>query len=282
VRSAASTRKEPDDTPVPVLSVRAAAVGIGVIAAAGLIVAAPAVLLDWDVWPGVVAVVLLTCALSGGVTIWVTSTTSRRAQSDTARLVARILDRLPADDADPLNRAHRDFIKRRYAFHLVAYSVGAPRYDFAFNFLSLTSIVAALGSSGLSAAAGDGNGGTTRWIVFALGIVVALFTGVVQLVRPAQRATTRYQAANALRRAGWDFALARNDYNPRPPEAPSMPEARGRRRPHGPTGAAATTPAVPSAHADLASLNTFIDEVCRILYAAEQVDETPSDTSGQS
>jgi hypothetical protein len=264
------------------------AVNLGISVA--VIIAVLALILDWDTWPGFVAVVRASIAISTSLTVYVGAATRRAARDEANRLATLVLARMPSAAEDPHRDAHDEFVSHRFAPNLEAYAAQAPRYGVAFNALSLGSIVAALGSSGLAASAGDRAAAEeVRWIVFGLGLVVAGFTAINQLWRPAQRSTSRYRAANALRENGWDFALERGRYA----AADSLPtaqdgsagqraevsERRGilglsqKRAPEPPQAATHGTESS-SEIADLDAVNTFVDEVSRILRDAEAIDET--------
>jgi hypothetical protein len=265
------------------------AVNLGISVA--VIIAVLALILDWDTWPGFAAVVLASVAISTSLTVYVGATTRRAARDEADRLATLILARMPSSAEDPHRDAHDQFVSHRFAPNLEAYAAQAPRYGVAFNALSLGSIVAALGSSGLAASAEDRAAAEeVRWIVFGLGLVVAGFTAINQLWRPAQRSTSRYRAANALRLHGWDFALERGRYagtdslrtaedgSPagRRDEASEKRGILGFSHKREPEPSRASTDATESLSkiADLDVVNTFIDEVSRILRDAEAIDET--------
>jgi hypothetical protein len=69
-------------------------------------------------------------------------------------------------------------------------------------------------NAGIAAAAGSGHrGSATSWIVFGIGLLLALVGGANQLFRSAYRANERTAVAVELREQGWAFAMASGDYH---------------------------------------------------------------------
>lgn len=257
-------------------------IGVGVVA----VVAVPALFLHWHVWPGfviaIVVSVVVAIAVSAAATQYVQAAAQRAAMQEAEKLRDLILGRLPPSDRDPLARAHSDFVQHRFRERFQRYAGQAPWYGTAFNALSLGSIVAALASSGLAAAANSGNQTYVRWLVFAFGLLVAGLTGVNQLWRPAQRSTSRYRAANALRQEGWDFALglgryAGEDSKPAPENA-RVEETKAKRSNLlrvRPIQIGSAAPSAPSdGKVDVETVNRFLERVSKILRDAEAIDET--------
>jgi hypothetical protein len=68
-------------------------------------------------------------------------------------------------------------------------------------------------TSGIAVASGSGEQGTlVSWVVFALGLLVALAGGVSQLFRPGQRATNCEALVTQLQDEGWALWSRRGDY----------------------------------------------------------------------
>ena len=75
--------------------------------------------------------------------------------------------------------------------------------------LSIVIIAGGFATSGIAVAAGTGHKGTsTSWIVFSVGLAVALAGGISQLFRPGYRATQRLTLARDLKEQGWAFVNA--------------------------------------------------------------------------
>jgi len=264
------------------------------VGAAALVVVAVFVIVadarGWKVWPGVVAISVVAFMVLAFLATYADAKLRASAKAETTRLEGLIVDRLPSED--PRREAHKRFVVDRFSKHLYAYARQAPWYGGVFNVLSLGAIVAALGSSGLAASASaEASTEEVRWTVFGLGLLVAAFTAINQLWRPAQRGTSRYRAANALRQQGWDFALARGRYaetnysgaggdskatEGAQAEADSSPE--GNDVHNAPSVlsevAAATTAEPETPKASITNVRLFVDEVSKILRDAEAIDET--------
>ena len=247
---------------------------------------------DWDVWPGFAIAVLCATAVSASLTVVFNSALRRAAREDAEQLQGSILARLPKEE-NPYHEAQELFVRRRFTKQLARYAWEGRRDGFAFTFLSLGSIGAALASSGLAAAVNQHNKGTVRWLIFAFGLVVALLTTTNQLWKPGQRSNRGFRAANALRQHGWDFALARGLYSvanfgQTAPNAPSVEPSvqRTKRRFTRPAAKQPTeveeSPQPPSATADLATVNLFLDEITKILRDAEVIDETAPELATES
>jgi hypothetical protein len=74
--------------------------------------------------------------------------------------------------------------------------------------LSLATIAAGLASSVLASATSH----PSKLAIGILGLVVGVLTAVNQIWNPSKRSGTRFQAAYALRREGWDFVNDRGRY----------------------------------------------------------------------
>ncbi len=81
--------------------------------------------------------------------------------------------------------------------------------------LSLVVVAGGFATSGIAAAAGHGaRGSVTSWIIFGIGLVLALVGGANQLFRPSFRANERTSIALDMREEGWAFAMSAGDYEP--------------------------------------------------------------------
>lgn len=137
---------------------------------------------------------------------------ARRERQDEARQLRALLEevalvqssaRAEPDGGASDAEVRRLFLEMRFEQRLRSYSRRGPMLGHFFTLLSIASILAGLGASGLAAAAE--NSETARWIIFGLGLLVGLCTAVNQILRPAQRSVSRYRAANALRHEAWVF-----------------------------------------------------------------------------
>lgn len=79
--------------------------------------------------------------------------------------------------------------------------------------LNLVVIGGGFATSGIAVAEGTGHKGSNiSWIVFSIGLVVALAGGISQIFRPGFRATQRITLAMELRDEGWYFVNLTRDY----------------------------------------------------------------------
>jgi hypothetical protein len=122
---------------------------------------------------------------------------------------------------------------------LAVYLQRAPRYQFRFTVLTVVAIGAGFATSGVAAA--SGNTSWAKWVVFTLGLLVAVVNSVQQNWKPSQRSASEFKAAAALKNEGWNFVYKRAAY-------------------------AAVTD-------DGATWGVFVDAVNGILQAAESLDE---------
>jgi hypothetical protein len=74
----------------------------------------------------------------------------------------------------------------------------------------VVAIGAGFATSGVAAA--SGNTSSAKWIVFTLGLLVAIVNSVQQNWKPSQRSASEYQAAAALKTEGWNFVYKRGAY----------------------------------------------------------------------
>jgi hypothetical protein len=166
-----------------------------------------------------------------------TGPAARRVKQDEARRLRALLEEVAlvqraapedADDGRADEEVRRLFLDLRFEQRLRSYSRRGPLLGHLFTVLSIASIVAGLGASGLAAAAE--NSETARWVIFALGLLVGLCTAVNQILRPAQRSVSRYRAANALRHAAWVFLTRPTATRTGRPSSSRSPRSSGRPR----------------------------------------------------
>ena len=110
-------------------------------------------------------------------------------------------------------RRYMDWVTSRFAYPLRALLVRAGSNTRGYLFLNLIVIGGGFATSGIAVAAGTGHkSSTAAWIVFGVGLAVALAGGVSQILRPGFRATQRITLAMELREEGWAFAMGTKDY----------------------------------------------------------------------
>jgi len=125
--------------------------------------------------------------------------------------VLRRTNRLSRIEGDPV--LYGDWVASEFTYPLRALLWGSARARRAHMLLNLLVVGGGFATSGIAVAAGSGHRGTaTSWIVFAIGLLVALVGGANQLFRPGFRANERRSIAVELREEGWTFAMGKGEY----------------------------------------------------------------------
>jgi cytochrome c biogenesis protein CcdA len=125
----------------------------------------------------------------------------KRAEQSATKLTKHVLRRIQADED------RRAFVGQRYAERLTMHTYMAPRH----SAIAMTlTVIAVAGGAATSTLAATGNT-DSGWLI-GLGLLIVLTGAVNQVGRFGQRAAARFQAGNALRREGWDFALSEGRY----------------------------------------------------------------------
>jgi hypothetical protein len=107
-----------------------------------------------------------------------------------------------------------DWVAARFTYPLRTLLLQASRNTRGHVLLNLVVIGGGFAISGIAVAAGAVHKGTTTsWIVFSVGLVVALAGGASQVLRPGYRATQRATLAMELREEGWAFVNMAKDYD---------------------------------------------------------------------
>jgi hypothetical protein len=126
--------------------------------------------------------------------------------------ILKRVNSLPRAQKDP--KLYDDWIASEFTDPLRALLLGSVRDRRAHMLLNLLVVAGGFATSGIAAAAGSGHrGSTTSWIVFGIGLLLALFGAANQLFRPGYRATERTTIAFELREQGWAFAFAEGEYS---------------------------------------------------------------------
>jgi hypothetical protein len=122
--------------------------------------------------------------------------------------VAAVADRVR--DALAGTRADSTWVKYRFEGPLLALLRGSYSNARTHFFVNMAVIVGGFATSGIAVASGNAttsgsNGGhnTLAWVVFAIGLLVALSGGISQIFRPGQRSTGRSLLAAELLNEGW-------------------------------------------------------------------------------
>ena len=117
----------------------------------------------------------------------------------------------PAHDPD----LYKNWVASEFTYPLRDLLWGSARDRRTHTVLSMVVVVGGFATSGIAAAAShSGRGHTTSWIIFGIGLVLALVGGLNQIFRPSFRANERTSIAVEMREEGWSFALSTGDYAP--------------------------------------------------------------------
>jgi Protein of unknown function (DUF4231) len=107
----------------------------------------------------------------------------------------------------------RDWVTYRFAVPLEENLREASFNARVRTVINLVVIAGGFATSGIAVAAGSGEPGSAlSWIVFAIGLLVALAGGISQTFRPGQRASARKAFGEQLRREGWALVNEHGDY----------------------------------------------------------------------
>lgn len=124
------------------------------------------------------------------------------------QLGSLILRRLEQDPS--LSSAvYGPWVSSRVTFPLRSLLLQASRNTRGAILLNLIVVAGGFATSGIAVA---NQAGGKSWIVFAIGIIVAMGGAITQFFRPAFRATERTSLAVELREQGWAFATASGVY----------------------------------------------------------------------
>ncbi len=129
------------------------------------------------------------------------------------QLGGHVLERLSGLESHAGRDVYHDWVASEFTYPLRALLWGSARNRRAHMLLNLLVVAGGFATSGIAVAAGSGHrGSTTSWIVFGIGLTLAVLGGANQLFRPGYRATERTSVAVELREEGWAFAMALGVY----------------------------------------------------------------------
>lgn len=124
-----------------------------------------------------------------------------------------ILRRIEEDQA--LSAAvYRPWVASRVTFPLRSLLLQASRNTRGAIVLNLLVVAGGFATSGIAVAtrAGGKPSSLTSWVIFSIGLIVAMGGAITQFFRPAFRSTERTSLAVELREEGWAFATASGAY----------------------------------------------------------------------
>lgn len=110
------------------------------------------------------------------------------------------------------NDRHRAWVAAEFRFPLRSLLIKAGHNSTFFVLLSLVVVAGGFATSGIAVAGGAEKGSATAWVVFVIGLIVALAGGAAQIFRFGVRSNTRRSLALNLREEGWNFVYEDGDY----------------------------------------------------------------------
>jgi hypothetical protein len=124
-----------------------------------------------------------------------------------------ILRRIVADTTFS-SEVYEPWVGSRVTFPLRSLLLQASRNTRGALFLNLLVVAGGFATSGIAVAtkAGGKSSSLTSWVIFTIGLIVAMGGAITQFFRPAFRATERTSLAVDLREEGWAFATASGAY----------------------------------------------------------------------
>jgi hypothetical protein len=109
--------------------------------------------------------------------------------------------------------ATQEWIRADFTFPVRSLLWATARSRRSYVAITLGTVAGGFATSGIAVAAGSGTrGSAVSWIVFGIGLIVALAGGLSQIFRPSQRAFDRQAVLVKMREEGWSFAMATGDY----------------------------------------------------------------------
>jgi len=127
--------------------------------------------------------------------------------------VLRVLEKEAVEGPRGDTEHLRDWVAYRFAVPLEEHLRQASFNARVRTVINLVVIAGGFATSGIAVASGSGQPGSAlSWIVFAIGLLVALAGGISQTFRPGQRASARKAFGEQLRREGWALVNEHGDY----------------------------------------------------------------------
>lgn len=127
------------------------------------------------------------------------------------QLSDEVLKRMNEIQPDAVDR-HKAWVAAEFRFPLRSLLIKAGHNSTFFVLLSMVVVTGGFATSGIAVAGGAGEGSAAAWVVFAIGLIVALAGGIAQIFRFGVRSNTRRTLALNLREEGWNFVYKDGDY----------------------------------------------------------------------
>jgi hypothetical protein len=128
-----------------------------------------------------------------------------------SQLSALVLGRMDEEEKGS-GAKNKAWVESQFHYPLRSWLIKANWNSFTFVSLSLVLIAGGFATSGITAAAGASKGSATSWIIFVIGLLVAVVAGISQQFRFGVRANERRTLATTLRAEGWRYVYKVGDY----------------------------------------------------------------------
>lgn len=127
------------------------------------------------------------------------------------QLSDEVLKRMNKTQPDADER-HKAWVAAEFRYPLRSLLIKAGHNSTYFALLSIVVVAGGFATSGIAVAGGAGEGSSAAWVVFAIGLIVALAGGIAQIFRFGVRSNARRALALNLREEGWNFVYKEGDY----------------------------------------------------------------------
>lgn len=107
---------------------------------------------------------------------------------------------------------HKAWVAAEFRYPLRSLLIKAGHNSTFFVLLSMVVVAGGFATSGIAVAGGAEKGSSTAWVIFAIGLIVALAGGIAQIFRFGVRSNARRTLALSLREEGWNFVYKDGDY----------------------------------------------------------------------
>jgi len=127
------------------------------------------------------------------------------------QLAAEVLGRMK--ELQPgVDRRHDAWVAAEFQFPLRSLLIKAAFNSSLFLGISMVVVAGGFATSGLTIAADASQGSLVAWIVFSIGLLVALAGGLAQIFRFGVRSNERRTLAILLKEEGWNFVYKEGPY----------------------------------------------------------------------
>jgi Protein of unknown function (DUF4231) len=126
-----------------------------------------------------------------------------------SELIVRRLGEWQPKDAEK----HQAWVASRFRYPLRSLLIKANGNAALYVATTLVVVAGGFATSGIAAAAGAAKGSSSAWVVFGIGLLVALAGAISQQFRFGFRSSQRLTLAVSLREEGWHFVYLTGDYS---------------------------------------------------------------------